>query len=378
MRPSARTASIAIARSGARRQRYQQGDGGRAGVLFSRRAASQQPQSLDRERSRVRIGLPGQRHERVQGPFVFEPLQREGHRPPAHARLSRRIEDGGRELIVRLQAHEREHAESKGRRRRVAARLRVFTQRSGERARFHHLPDHPADWLRRSRVANQPEPLGRATLHQRQRIRQRADQRIARAPVTNQPQRERGHLPHFRIRVAEQRQQRLDALFEPDATDRQRRAAPHARFLIAEQPGQIGPDGRQRRRRDGDRRLPAGRNHRRKRRRSRHRGRGRIAEHALIFQAENPGHLLLERRTGRPGRRGRRRSRRRSARARGGHERQRQHDRTTRHWSLTGLRASPAGLARREHQRSLGVKRGKCEPGSGGRKAAAGHDASLV
>ena len=270
---------------------------------------------------------------------VFEPLQREGHRPPAHARLSRRIEHGGGEPIVRLQAHEREHAEPKCSRRRVATPVRVLAGRLGERTRLNHLRDHPADRLRRGRVANQPEPFGRASPGRAAtdpRARGRADR--ARAGHRSIPARTRpsAALPDPDRPAAATAARRPSA--EPDATHGQRRAAAHARLLIGEHRRQIRRDGRWRRRRDGDRRLPARRNHRRKRRRRRRRGRRRIAEHALIFEAKNPGHLLLERRTGRLGRRRRRRRRRRrwGARARGGHERQRQHDRTTRHWSLTG------------------------------------------
>ena len=195
----------------------------------------QQPQALDRERARVRIGVPGQRQERVSARLSSSRCSAKatGHQ---RTRGCPPIEHGGGELVVRLQSHEREHAESERRGRRVA-RARRRLRRAVWRAR-------PTPRSARSSGRSAPPPPGRRS---GRALRRRCpspaatdpparDQRIARAPVADQSERERRHLPHFGIRVAEQRQQRLDAFREPDAADRQRRAAPDARFLVAEQP----------------------------------------------------------------------------------------------------------------------------------------------
>ena len=55
------------------------------------------------------------------------------------------------------------------------------------------------------RVADEAERFGGAALHERRRIAERGDERLARGRVAEQAERERRHLPHFGIGVREQR-----------------------------------------------------------------------------------------------------------------------------------------------------------------------------
>ena len=161
----------------------------------------------------------------------------------------------------------------------------------------------------RPRPASPIRPSASAALplHERRRVGQRGDQRIARARVADEAERERRHLPHFGIGVGEQRHERRHAVGQTDATDGQRGAAADARLGVAEQRvrsggggGGGGDDGRRRAARAAGRRRQAAARRRGSRKR------------ALILEPEDPRHLLFERTA--PARLARRHDGRRAAR----------------------------------------------------------------
>ena len=233
-----------------------------------RGAILQRAEPLDRERARVRVWIPRQRDQRVQGARVREPLQRVRHGPPSHARLAGRVQHGRGERLVRLQPHERVHAEAEGGGRRVAPRVLGVGRRLRQRAGLNDLRDEAAHRVGCRDVSNETKRLGRAPLHERRRIGERGDERVAGARIAEQAEGERGNLPHFGVCVGHERDQRLHALAQADAPDCQRRAAAHARLIVRQQPHEI----RQQSRRAGY----------------------RVAEHTVVLQPENPGHLLFE------------------------------------------------------------------------------------
>ena len=94
-----------------------------AGAARNGRAIPQGAESFDRKRARVRVGVLGERHERAERPLVLEALQRERDRPPADARLTRRVEHDRGQHVVGLQSNQRFDAKPERRRRRVEPRL---------------------------------------------------------------------------------------------------------------------------------------------------------------------------------------------------------------------------------------------------------------
>ena len=160
-----------------------------------------------------------------------------------------------------------------------------------------------------ARIADEAEGLGRTTAHNRRRVVQgRAHcRRGVRTP--HEAEGERGHLAHFGFRVAgHQRRQRSDRFGELDASGAKRRATPDPGVWVLQHRDQVG---RHRRRLVGRLRLlllflALGLRH----------GHGllhRVAQHPLIFEAQNPRQLLLVTRAGdgrrRPGDGGRGRRR---------------------------------------------------------------------
>src|SRR5262249_27063662 len=188
-----------------------------------RRLVLDRAQALYRERARVRVAVARERQKRRQRAFVLEPLQREGERPPAHARLTRAVERGRRELLIRLEAHERKHAEAPCGRRRVPARLVRVGRRLCERTGRRDLTDEFSQRVGGWRVADQAERLGGASVHERRRILQRGHEERNRRTIADQPERERGHLLHFGIGIAERGNQRLYTVAQTPVADRQRR-----------------------------------------------------------------------------------------------------------------------------------------------------------
>ena len=134
-------------------------------------------------------------------------------------------------------------------------------------------------------IANQPERFGGAAFHERRRIGQRGDQRIARAAVADQAERERGHLPHFRIRHRRAAHERRDAFDEPtrpiaSAARRRMRASLSVSSRIRSGGGG-GGGGCGRRPQLLPRATGGGGDRRRRRRR-------RIAQNPLILEPKNP------------------------------------------------------------------------------------------
>ena len=197
--PSRPSARIASTRDRAIRRRSTSGSstGDRGAVLQSRRA-------LRRERARVRVRILGQRQQRRQRSRILEALQREGDRPPAHARLARRVEHGGRQrsyALSRTSAYSARRNAAAGVSRRASA---SSPGSSRERARLRRsaTPSAPIASAR-CRIADQAERFGRAALHERRRIaRARATSGSRRARIADEAERERRHLPHFGIGVA--------------------------------------------------------------------------------------------------------------------------------------------------------------------------------
>jgi hypothetical protein len=180
---------------------------GSAAESFSR------AEPLDGKRPRVRILIFRQRQQRRQRRAVLEPLQRVGDRPPSHARLRRAVEHRGRQLRIRLQPHQRIDAETRGRRRRVAPDIVVVAGGLRERARLHDLASKRPTASAAAAVADEPQRLRRAALHERRRIGQRTRRAVrARSCPPISPSANAEHLPHFGIGVGEHADERLRRL----------------------------------------------------------------------------------------------------------------------------------------------------------------------
>ena len=251
----------------------------------------------DRERARVQSLSLCELFERMCSPRIADALQRVRDRPPGGDRVSASVEDGRRQRVPSLQAHEREQAEPHSRRvRRSRPRLIVRSDR-GDRATFDVCGDHLSDGRRRRGIADQPERLGRAAAHERIRILQRRDEGRRGGAVAEQAEAERGHASHVRVRVRERRLEERHAVRESGASDRERGATADARRGIRQKVRQIG---RRRRRRRGRGALAL---------HGRRRGRRRRydLEDALVLELKDPAHLLLigHDRRGRDGRRAR-------------------------------------------------------------------------
>ena len=95
--------------------------------------------------------------------------------------------------------------EAARRRRRIAPRIVGLVGRLRQRAGLHDLRGEPAERVGRGGVADQAERFGGAALHERRRIGERGDERIARARVAEQAERERRHLADFGIGIGQQR-----------------------------------------------------------------------------------------------------------------------------------------------------------------------------
>ena len=249
----------------------------------NRRGVAQRAEALDGKCPGVCRLYGGEDQQCRQRPLVFDALQRIGDRPPLHARLPIGRKHRRRKCVEVLQPCQRVHAQPECVCRRIDLGPSIVRRDGCRRrgVRRHHLSDRG----RRSGVVQQPKRLGRTSSHQRHRIGHRGPQRLDGRWIADQTERERRHLPHFGIGVClQQAHERRDALRQSHAADRDRRSAANACLGVVEQPNQI-----RRRRRSRKNRALVLRN---RRRRDRH---GRIAEHPLIFQAEHPRHLRLER-----------------------------------------------------------------------------------
>ncbi len=215
----------------ARHQRQQHGHG---------RAILERRQPFHGECARVRIGILGERQQRGQRSLVLEPLQGERHGPPPHLRLAVDFEHGRGQLRVRLQPDEREQRQAARRRRRISPCIVAGVRRLRQRAGLDDLRDERSDRVGDRCVTDQAERFSRAALHERRRIAERRDQRIARARVAEQAERERRHLTHLGIGIVQDAKERRNAVGESHASDRQRRSPADARFAVRQHAGQVG------------------------------------------------------------------------------------------------------------------------------------------
>ena len=281
MRPSARTVSISTLRSPLD---ISGSSTGSADAILQRR------QSLDGERARVRVRVLGQRQQRRQRALVLEPLQRERHRPPAHARLTAAVEHGGRELRVRLQPDQRVDRQAARRRRRVAPHIVAFVGRLREGAGLHDLGDERAD-----RVGGGRRRRSGRALRRRCPARAATDRR-ARATsgsrARRSPSRPSANAAICRTSGSGSASTPSSGV-TPSASPTWPIASAARRRMRASSSDSMRIKIGRRRRRGGDgRRLLTAHGGGRRRRRSG--SRRRIAQHALILEAQNPRHLLLE------------------------------------------------------------------------------------
>ena len=129
------------------------------------------------------LRILGERQQRRQRALVLEPLQRERDRPPAHARLAAarrapRPPAAGTPSAARARRRRAGTPPSACR----GAHRRLRPRRLRERARLRRSARRSAPiGVGGGGIADQAERFGGAALHERRRIGERGDQRIARA-----------------------------------------------------------------------------------------------------------------------------------------------------------------------------------------------------
>jgi hypothetical protein len=101
--------------------------------------------------------------------------------------------------------------------------------------RSHHVTDGGCVGV----IAEEPQGLGGATLHQWIRVAQRGQERGASRLTPNLAERERTHLSNVGFLVGQQRNERLHGLGQTDAAERKRRAPPNTRLGVTEQANQV-------------------------------------------------------------------------------------------------------------------------------------------
>ena len=239
------------------------------------------PQALGGEGARVRTGILEQREQRWQRPRILEPLQRERHGPPSHARLPGPSSTAPASGIVSLQAGQRVDAEPERSGRRVARDVEFVRRQLGERARLDRISRRHASHEARPQTRSPMSPSASAALPftsgAGSASAATSGSRALLSPI--RPSANAAICRTSGSASASSAHQRLHTIAQTDAADRQRGAATDARLLVGEQARQIrhgGGGGGGGGHRDAACRAPAPV----AARRGRWRLRSRIAQHA--------------------------------------------------------------------------------------------------
>ena len=237
----------------------------------------------------------GERQQRRQRALVLEPLQRERHRPPAHARLTaRRRAPPPRAADTPSAAPARRSP-----RRKAAAGVsrRTSSSSPGGCASAPDCDD-PARPARRSRRRPRRRRSGRAPRRRcpaRAATDRRAPRRADRARCAS-PSRPSANAAIWRTSGSASASTPTSGGTPSASPTRPIASAARRRMRASSSASSRSEIGRRRRRRRDDRRRPLPAHRRRAAAAARRRR--RIAQHALILEPEDPRHLLFEGRAG--------------------------------------------------------------------------------